>query len=102
MHLHKFSGANGEATGEVWRPSRTDVCVCVCACVCVCVCELTRLDGHFGINQLSAVHFTHQFCVLSLEMLTLPCTICEPLHNTEAEINVHTVGFGIVLYVSGH
>lgn len=31
-------------------------------------------------------------------MLTLPCTICEALHNTKSRINVHTVGFGIVVY----
>lgn len=31
-------------------------------------------------------------------MLTLPCTICEALHNTKSRINVHTVGFGIVMY----
>lgn len=70
-------------------------------------------DGGFGVcvcfglihralwNQLSAEHFTHQLCVLFLQVLTLPCTICEPLHNREAEINVLTVGFGIVAYVRG-
>lgn len=30
-------------------------------------------------------------------MLTLPCTICEALHNTKSRINVHTVGFGRVV-----
>lgn len=61
---------------------------------CVCVCQLSKSDRYFGIKQLSAEHLY----VLFLQMLTLPCTICEPLHNTEAEINVHTVGFGIGMY----
>lgn len=59
------------------------------------VSVLKRLDGPFGMNHLSAEHFTHR-------VLTFLYTICERLHNSEAEINKCTVGFRIVLYVWGH
>lgn len=36
----------------------------------------------------------HQLCGRFLSLLTLACTICEPLHNSWAGIDVHTVGLG--------
>lgn len=62
---------------------------------------MRRLERHSEFSQLSLSDFIHQLCVLYRQMLTLPCTICEPLHNTYAEINVHTVGFRIDLHVWG-
>lgn len=62
---------------------------------------MKHMERHFGISQLSIKHLIHQLCVLYCQMLTLPGIICEPLHNTDAKINVHTVGFHIDLNVWG-
>lgn len=61
--------------------------------VAVSVSVLKRLSGPFGMSHPSAEHFTHR-------VLTFLYTICERLHNSEAEINKCTVG--LMLYVWGH